>query len=1378
MNDTYIDTRTPKEKQSDFGGALMMVGGAAAFILGRRKLAITRGVAKDILGAGLESDSRYAKYVSSKNTSQKGKTVRGSTIDSAKDMKDGLKDPIGYISRKSNFTMQQMRQTAVDRAEGVSEWVKDPIGSLKKNTELFRPLPSDRESYNIAISYFNKHLKHPASMFPAWDSLNIKESSLADKILKGPRVVPFAPGTTLGMAGRKGAPKTVGKYGAVLIDGNLHFLLDPRKAKRLGTFYDENAIIKNVSVGITNSWGANLERQRRGLIKTVNPRNTSEYVSKVILGTRPIIAAERKEFIKRQYLGRFFPDVGISGTQSESDIRGIIGAEYDKRAAESLRGEAPRFYNARTGKQEAIPTLEQFMKSKVSDYDLTNRKSLTFGRKMLEDAAKTRRIIADAAAKRKYEQAGFASFKLGRKTGISEEFASYGSGFPQKVERWYKKGSGFAYKHPVSGEDINVGPRRYNVAGKTLGSNWRGTEGPWYITTPEDSIKRAANVLSSGTLHKVWESASGLGVSSRRNFVTENIRKIAGAQEGSWADMFIRNMGKTGRVMAIGLGAYYSYQAINAIARHTTGWGPSDVAADAYVHYREFQQNVLQHLGIIHAAKSMEDMFPGSVSSPLSHVLRLASPAILATVFGKRFGPKGFQAGLAAGIAFAMITWGDLTQTPDQLHRIYTGEDDIPVRKGRYWIMGNTPFFGGKVSYWRPHWYPLMKSQYQYQGQLWDSPDEQLAQGTAFSPILAPIIMGSKWDPYYWEKKHYYDRPYLVTGELFEPTMPFAALGNATLGRIIKPPMLMHQDYIGTPQVDSSDREYGLPPGVAQELGFPSIPSPAITGGDSPYSLKYQLGEAAYSQSEQMGLLGYLGNIFHKKLTGDQDFIGSESVLQTPRRATGFERAYWQKDIGDPGAGLEEGLTEYFRRFLPHRRSNVDEYNPVPNQMPDWLPGSDYFINFHQGDPYIKIPYGEARLPGAGYEKLHRLHSGESGVYDPVDRFLVLANVAPYSQEYKEYKRQARKMTSGDDYWAQRVDKAISQRDKLNEEYQFLNVDEGNAVSRGYRHLLAGAEDIPNPASINPMNIANGFVPAHLNKWISNKTPEDTYRDFRLYGSEYQPWDQPVQSFITPIVDRTRGDFNPNYVPAAVQKQREVEEYFDKLKYIKYTNLADLARFQGDSALATKLSHIAKTSMAAGNYNPATAMMSIPKEEKGFYNAFSQAEGKRREDILGIVPEYMKPYYMEAWNKVDGKNTYNIDRNQSEQLTAYFQNHYLPGPEWEGWNPDVSLNQVKLRVVKNDAFDIHKFNLWENDERELSRQPFVPLIDNINAPSNNLTMLQNVIMDNMNRMGMRDSRVYITRTPASEDSHKINITLNKDNSDDHDQAMNQVLSVS
>ncbi len=39
--------------------------------------------------------------------------------------------------------------------------------------------------------------------------------------------------------------------------------------------------------------------------------------------------------------------------------------------------------------------------------------------------------------------------------------------------------------------------------------------------------------------------------------------------------------------------------------------------------------------------------------------------------------------------------------------------------------------------------------------------------------------------------------------------------------------------------------------------------------------------------------------------------------------------------------------------------------------MPSWLPGDDYYTNFHEGDPFLKVPEGYARLPGAGYEALH-----------------------------------------------------------------------------------------------------------------------------------------------------------------------------------------------------------------------------------------------------------------------------------------------------------------------------------------------------------------------------------------------------------------------
>ena len=47
------------------------------------------------------------------------------------------------------------------------------------------------------------------------------------------------------------------------------------------------------------------------------------------------------------------------------------------------------------------------------------------------------------------------------------------------------------------------------------------------------------------------------------------------------------------------------------------------------------------------------------------------------------------------------------------------------------------------------------------------------------------------------------------------------------------------------------------------------------------------------------------------------------------------------------------------------------------------------------------------RLPGVGYEALNTLHSGKPGQFTMhVDRFLILADVAPYSAAYKKYEKQ------------------------------------------------------------------------------------------------------------------------------------------------------------------------------------------------------------------------------------------------------------------------------------------------------------------------------------------------------------------------------------
>lgn len=89
-------------------------------------------------------------------------------------------------------------------------------------------------------------------------------------------------------------------------------------------------------------------------------------------------------------------------------------------------------------------------------------------------------------------------------------------------------------------------------------------------------------------------------------------------------------------------------------------------------------------------------------------------------------------------------------------------------------------------------------------------------------------------------------------------------------------------------------------------------------------------------------------------------------IIATPTSAYGFARRV--HEIG--GGSLGEGVGEIGRRFLT-RPDSRDLFNPVPNTMPGWLPGPEYFTDFRHGDPYSKIARGEVRLPGEAYERIH-----------------------------------------------------------------------------------------------------------------------------------------------------------------------------------------------------------------------------------------------------------------------------------------------------------------------------------------------------------------------------------------------------------------------
>ena len=90
---------------------------------------------------------------------------------------------------------------------------------------------------------------------------------------------------------------------------------------------------------------------------------------------------------------------------------------------------------------------------------------------------------------------------------------------------------------------------------------------------------------------------------------------------------------------------------------------------------------------------------------------------------------------------------------------------------------------------------------------------------------------------------------------------------------------------------------------------------------------------------------------------------------------TSTSRRYYEKELGagiGPSPGFDEhfGYTEPFRRFVQHEGFEP-QANEIPNLMPSWMPGEDYYTDFRKGDPYVKVDQGFARLPGAGYEALH-----------------------------------------------------------------------------------------------------------------------------------------------------------------------------------------------------------------------------------------------------------------------------------------------------------------------------------------------------------------------------------------------------------------------
>lgn len=186
---------------------------------------------------------------------------------------------------------------------------------------------------------------------------------------------------------------------------------------------------------------------------------------------------------------------------------------------------------------------------------------------------------------------------------------------------------------------------------------------------------------------------------------------------------------------------------------------------------------------------------------------------------------------IATGMAHAQAGWSGIVPGGpgygDKLNEIKN--EDVAIRSGRYFPLGNTPWKGGQVKYYRPSWYKKFMSGHMYTDDTYGSPLERLAFGYDFSPL-------KPFSPYHYENKHEADRPYPVTGEYFTgPWGPLAPALNMTIGKLLKPEKKMHEEELQaglTAYTRMGDHGAVFSPlsGMGSQPGMLAI-DPATSGG-------------------------------------------------------------------------------------------------------------------------------------------------------------------------------------------------------------------------------------------------------------------------------------------------------------------------------------------------------------------------------------------------------------------------------------------------------------------------------------------------------------------------------------------------------------------
>ena len=241
-------------------------------------------------------------------------------------------------------------------------------------------------------------------------------------------------------------------------------------------------------------------------------------------------------------------------------------------------------------------------------------------------------------------------------------------------------------------------------------------------------------------------------------------------------------------------------------------------------------------------------------------------------------------------------------------------------------------------------------------------------------------------------------------------------------------------------------------------------------------------------------------------------------------------------------------------------------------------------------------------------------------------------------------------------------------------------------------------------------------------------------------------------------------NLSKKWIPEDTKKKWEIEEYFDRLEYIKYTNLYHKAakeakRKEGvdvesivnqyernkekNAKLIEKLEEQKKKAnrmidesareklISEIDYKLSQLMTPIQYMKAGEYTKAALAYKKAADttiyglsedattaDVLRALPKYDRDFFLDFANEKDPKKRKEIlqyvspykakalkimwgeEVDEAESNNDFFNNHNLPNMFWSGWQPQIDLDHVKMKTIENEGMLLSDFGMYDSNKSE------------------------------------------------------------------------------